>query len=223
MAHRLQQLFSLMKTGLIVVGMGGVGSTLLAGMVAVREKRVQAFGSLTEVPDFQLGAFELQSDDAYCAAVRAGLVDRALLDELRPQLRAIQAMTRPDDLRGFLTHHGCARGVVVCTVPNGASAYAAAAAQAGCAFVAAARDETLAGIVGLFEEKGLPIAGSGLLGPERRESLARVELDLSGRALDAAVMIDLAARAGRSGVQHWMASLFSIPLAERTGEGAEAA
>src|SRR5438067_1613728 len=135
-----------MKTGLIVVGMGGVGSTLLAGVVAVREKRVQAFGSLTEVPDFELGAFELQSDDGYCAAVRAGLVDRALLEELRPQLRAIQAMIRPDDLRGFLTHHGCTRGVVVCTVPNGAPAYAVAAAQAGCAFVAAARDESIAGM-----------------------------------------------------------------------------
>src|SRR5207248_655205 len=147
--------------------------------------------------------------------------------------------------------------------------YAAAAAQAGCAFVAAGRDAALCvpGIPALFTEQQLPVAGAGLLGPEAllRETLAQllalegmsssgiaslstrqedvrerpwsgpdritemglgtgwaggafelsfelrgqIALHLAARALDAALLTDLAMRARRSGAQDWMDALFA--------------
>src|SRR5207248_1186312 len=141
--------------GLVVVGLGGVGTSLLTGILAARAHLVHPFGSLVEaggtgrspngglIPlrdqapfaelgDLVLGAFEIREDDAYRAALRAGLVNRSLVDELRPELRKIQAMlggreapTRrhladaiAEDLRGFLAHHRCSRGVVICTIPG---------------------------------------------------------------------------------------------------------
>jgi myo-inositol-1-phosphate synthase len=317
------------------VGLGGVGSSLIAGVLAARAHLVHPFGSLAEaggtgrapgsplsalreraplaeLAELELGAFELHDDDAHRAAVRAGLVSRSLLDELKPELRRIRAMSGArqaptrreladkltEEMLGFLAHHRCGRGVVVCTLPGvrippprmGATpdevwnaldqsadwvtpgvVYAAAAAQAGCAFVAAGRDSAMAapGIPGLFAEKGLPIAGTGLLGPEAllREVLGQilavegmplsaaaslsthqdrgarlwggpdrtsemalggswaggvfelslelrgqVALYLAARALDASLLIELAARAGRSGAQEWMDALFASPL-----------
>ena len=233
-----------------------------------------------------------------------------LVDELRPQLRRIRAMagarqapTRrhladalAEELRGFLEHGGCSRGVVVCTVPGPQElagkppftaaevwsaleegtaevtpglVYAAAAAQAGCAFVGAGRDAALLapGVAALFSEAGQPVAGVGLSPPDEalREALSqllgtealalvgasslgtRVEergarmwggpdrtqemvlasawaggsmelcielrgqigLHLAARALDAALLVELAARAGRRGAQEWMAALFA--------------
>ena len=324
------------RLGVVVVGLGGVGSSMIAGILAARDHLVHAFGSLVEaggtgrppesnlqplrdqaplveLSELALGAFELRDDDGYRAALRAGLVQRSLIDELRPELRKIKAMlgareapTRrhladmvADDLRGFLAHHHCSRGLVLCTLPGlralpakvGFSAgeiwkslehsddwitagvvYAAAAAEAGCAFVAAGRDAALCvpGVPALFEERNLPVAGAGLAGPDAllRETLAqllavegmplagsaslstaaeergaplwsgpdrtaemglgsgwaggRFELSielrgqtalyLAARALDAALLTDLALRAGRSGAQGWMDALFTAPL-----------
>jgi len=39
-----------------------------------------------------------------------------------------------------------------------------------------------------------------------------IALHLAARALDAALLVDLAARAGRSGAQEWMDALFSAPI-----------
>ena len=221
-------------------------------------------------------------------------------------LGARQAPTRrhladalAEDLRGFLAHHRCSRGVVVCTLPGAPAppvnagftpaevrksleegagwitpgvVYAQAAAEAGCAFVAAGRDPALCapGIAALFQEKSLPVAGASLLGPEAllRETVmqvlaaeamplagaaslstraeergarlwggpdrtsemglgstwaggafelsvelrGQVALLLAARALDAALLVDLAARAGRSGAQEWMGALFAARL-----------
>jgi hypothetical protein len=327
------------RVGFIVVGMGGVGSSLLTGILAARSHLVHPDGSLVEgtspgaglralaplaeLSDLELGAFELREDDAHRASIRAGLVGRSLLDELRPELRHIRAMqgarqapTRrhladafAEDMRGFLAHHHCSRGVVVCTLPGLRSAppklgfssdevwkalehsadwvtpgvvYAAAAAQAGCAFVAAGRDAAMGapGISEIFAERNLPVAGAGLLGPDAllREAVAqvltvegmgvsgsaslstrveergarlwggpdrtsemalgaawaggafelslelrgRVALYLAARALDAGLLVDLAMRAGRSGSQGWMDSLFTAPLGSTTPRAAAA-
>ena len=330
--------------GLVVVGLGGVGSSLITGLLASKAHLVHPFGSLieaggtgrapgngasplrphapiAELNDLVLGAFELRDDDAYRAALRARLIDRSLVDELRPELRQVRAMlggrqapTRrhladalAEDLRGFLAHHRCSRGVVVCTLAGLARApaaraftaaevhaaleesadwitpgvvYASAAAEAGCAFVAAGRDATLAapGIVALFEEKSLPVAGVGLLGPDTllRETVAQllalegmqldgatslstraeergaalwggpdrtsemglgrgwagaefelsvelrgqVALHLAARALDAALLVELAARAGRAGAQTWMDALFTLAMGSATPQAA---
>src|SRR2546428_4555141 len=219
--------------GLVVVGLGGVGSSLLTGVLAARAHLVHPFGSLAEgggsgrapgfgpsplraaaplaeLGDLALGAFEVREDDPYRAALRVGLISRSLVDELRPELRKIHAMiggrqapTRrhladalAEDLRGFLTHHRCARGVVVCTIPGVRAApakqafnasevrealeqnadwitpgvvYAAAAAEAGCAFVAAGPDRALCapGISALFAEKSLQSRALACWGPTR--------------------------------------------------------
>ena len=327
-----------MAVGLVVVGLGDVGSSLLAGIEAARTHLVHPWGSLAEaggagrapnepaaaplrsrgplaeLNDLVLGAFELRDDDAYRAALRAGLLSRSLLDDLRPRLRQIRAMagarhapTRrhladafAEDLRGFVEHGRCSRAVVVCTAPGlrqlaakppfsaaevwtaleeGSAdvtpglVYAAAAAQAGCAFVAAAPDAALQapGLGALFAEAGQPLAGVGLLtpdvalreavaqvlgtealglagatslstrvdergtrswaGPDRTQEMAlasawaggafelsielrgQVALHLAARGLDAALLADLAARAGRTGAQDWMDALCAAPLA----------
>jgi len=44
------------------------------------------------------------------------------------------------------------------------------------------------------------------------ELRGQVALYLAARALDASLLIDLAARAGRSGAQEWMDALFASPL-----------
>src|SRR5207245_1940901 len=156
------------RVGLVIVGLGGVGSSLLTGVLAARAHLVHPFGSLAEgggsgrapglgpsplraaaplaeLGDLALGAFEVREDDAYRAALRANLVSRSLVDELRPELRKIHAMlgarqapTRrhlanalAEDLRGFLAHHRCARAVVVCTIPGIRAAPAKQAFTAG--------------------------------------------------------------------------------------------
>jgi hypothetical protein len=325
-----------MAVGVVVVGLGNVGSSLVAGIEAARAHLVHPWGTLceaggpanaagggpqplrsrvplAEVSELVLGAFELRDDDAYRAAVRAGLLDRSLVDELRPRLRQIRAMagarhapTRrhladalAEDLRGFLEHGGCQRGIVVCTAPGlrelegkppftkdevwavleksdadvtPGLVYAAAAAQAGCSFVAASQDAALQapGVAALFADAQLPVAGVGLLAPDvaLREALAQilgaealglvgatslstrveergarlwggpdrtqemglasawaggafelsielrgqVALHLAARAFDAALLVDLAARAGRTGAQGWMDALFAAPI-----------
>ena len=330
--------------GLVVVGLGGVGSSLVAGLLASKAHLVHPFGSLVEaggagrepgsaasplrphapfaeLGDLVLGAFELRDDDAYRAALRARLIDRSLIDELRPELRQVRAMSGArqaptrrhladalaEELRGFLAHHRCSRGVVVCTLPGlprvpatraftaaelcaaleesadwitPGVVYASAAAEAGCAFVAAGRDAALTapGIAALFEEKSLPLAGVGLSGPDAllRETLSQllalegmqldgatslstraeergamlwggpdrtsemglgrgwagadfeiavelrgqVALHLAARALDAALLLELAARAGRSGAQGWMDALFTMAMGSATPQPA---
>src|SRR2546423_6510028 len=155
------------RVGLVVVGLGGVGSSLLTGVLAARAHLVHPFGSLAEgggsgrapgfgpsplraaaplaeLGDLALGAFEVREDDPYRAALRAGLVSRSLVDELRPELRKIHAMiggrqapTRrhladalAEDLRGFLAPHRRARGGVGCTIPGGRAAPAKPAVSA---------------------------------------------------------------------------------------------
>src|SRR5437762_439524 len=101
--------------GVVVVGLGDVGASLITGVLASRAHLVHPFGSLVEgggagrtegsgvsglrdqapfaeLGDLVLGAFEVHDDDAYRAALRAGIVNRSLVDELRPELRKIRAM-----------------------------------------------------------------------------------------------------------------------------------
>ncbi|MFL5451891.1 MAG: inositol-3-phosphate synthase, partial [Myxococcales bacterium] len=129
--------------GLVIVGLGDVGSAILAGIEAARAHLVHPWGSLVDaggagrrpehagsqplrsfapfanLSDLALGAFELKEDDAFRAALRAGRLSRSLVDELRPQLRQIRAMSGArqaptrrhladalaEDLRGFSAHH----------------------------------------------------------------------------------------------------------------------
>ena len=253
------------SVGVVVAGLGGLGSSLIAGIEAARANLVHPWGSLVEgggnargasaslrerapfahLSDLVLGAFELKEDDAFRAALRSGLLSRALVDELRPQLRQVRAMlgarqaptrrhladTLAEDLRGFLAHNHCSRGVLVCTIPGPAAVpgklastpaelwaaleegegdispglvYAAAAAQAGFAFVAAAPDASMTapGLAALFAEAGLPIAGCGLVGPDLalREALAQV---LTAEGFGLAGAASLSTRVEERGARLW--------------------
>src|SRR2546425_10776195 len=96
--------------GLVVVGLGGVGSSLLTGVLAALAHLVHPFGSLaegggsgrapgfgpsplraaaplSELDDPALGPFEGRADDPYRAAMRVGLMSSWLVDELHSELR----------------------------------------------------------------------------------------------------------------------------------------
>jgi myo-inositol-1-phosphate synthase len=104
------------KLGVLLVGMGAVSTTTIAGVLAVRRGLAKPIGSLTQmgtvrlgkrtegrsplikdfVPlasldDIVFGGWDIFEDDCYQAARTAGVLDPGLLDQIRPELEA----TRP--------------------------------------------------------------------------------------------------------------------------------
>lgn len=102
------------KLGVLLVGLGAVSTTFIAGVHAVRKGLAPPIGSLTQlgtirlgkrtehrsppihefVPlakldDLVFGAWDIFEDDAYQSAVTAGVLDRSLLDQLRPELEEV--------------------------------------------------------------------------------------------------------------------------------------
>ena len=102
------------KLGVLLVGLGAVSSTFIAGVELLRKGIGQPIGSLTQlgtirlgkrtekraprirdfVPlaglnDLVFGAWDIFPDDAYQAAMRARVVEPALLDMVRPELEAV--------------------------------------------------------------------------------------------------------------------------------------
>ena len=105
------------KLGVLLPGMGAVGTTFIAGVLAIRKGLAPPVGSLTQmgtvrigprsnsrsplvreyVPlagldDLVFGGWDVYPDDAYVAASRAGVLDKHMLEELGDELRAIQPM-----------------------------------------------------------------------------------------------------------------------------------
>src|SRR5690606_16483261 len=103
------------RLGVLLVGLGAVSTTLIAGVHAVRKGMAAPIGSLTQmgtirlgkrterrspplrefVPlaaleDLVFGAWDLFPDSAYEAARTAAVLDAALLEKLRPELEAIR-------------------------------------------------------------------------------------------------------------------------------------
>jgi myo-inositol-1-phosphate synthase len=112
------------KLGVLLVGMGAVSTTTIAGVLAVRRGLAPPIGSLTQmgtvrlgkrpegrtplikdfVPlasldDIVFGAWDLFSDNAYEGAKTAGVLEGPLLDQIRPELEAIKPMTAVFDRR----------------------------------------------------------------------------------------------------------------------------
>ena len=106
------------KLGVLLPGMGAVGTTFIAGCLAIRKGLAKPFGSLTQmgtirlgnradqnvplikdyVPlasldDLAFGGWDVFEDDAYVAAKRAGVLDDHMLEQLGEELRAIKPMT----------------------------------------------------------------------------------------------------------------------------------
>ena len=112
------------KLGILLVGMGAVSTTTIAGVIAIRRGLAKPIGSLTQmgtirlgkrtegrsplikdfVPlaaldDIVFGGWDIFNDNAYEAAKTAGVLDKDLLEQVRPELEAIKPMSAVFDRR----------------------------------------------------------------------------------------------------------------------------
>ncbi len=106
------------KLGVLLPGMGAVGTTVIAGVLAIRRGLAQPIGSLTQMgtirvgkrtdddvrpikdylpladlDDIVFGGWDVVADNAYEAASNAGVLEPAMLAELKDELEAIAPMT----------------------------------------------------------------------------------------------------------------------------------
>jgi myo-inositol-1-phosphate synthase len=103
------------KLGVLLVGLGAVSTTTIAGVFAIRKGYAKPIGSLTQmgtvrlgkrtegrspkiseiVPlsslgDLVFGGWDIFDEDCYAAARTAGVIDPSLLDKVRPELEQIR-------------------------------------------------------------------------------------------------------------------------------------
>src|SRR5438874_897516 len=103
------------RLGVLLVGLGAVSTTTIAGVIAIRKGFARPIGSLTQmgtvrlgkrtenrspkisdvVPlssldDLVFGAWDIFEDDCYAAARTAGVIEPALLEQVRPELEKIR-------------------------------------------------------------------------------------------------------------------------------------
>jgi myo-inositol-1-phosphate synthase len=103
------------KLGVLLVGLGAVSTTTIAGVIAIRKGLAKPIGSLTQmgtmrlgkrtegrspricdvVPlagldDIVFGGWDIFEDDCYAAARTAGVLEPALLEKVRPELEQIR-------------------------------------------------------------------------------------------------------------------------------------
>jgi myo-inositol-1-phosphate synthase len=154
------------KLGILLPGMGAVATTFIAGVQAIRRGLGKPIGSLTQLghirigkrtdnkspaikdyvslaklDDVVFGGWDIFPENAYQAAIRAGVLDGRLLEQLKPELEAITPMTAVfeqayvkklngphvkkgtskmnlaeqlmDDIKSFKAKHNCDRLVAV--------------------------------------------------------------------------------------------------------------
>jgi myo-inositol-1-phosphate synthase len=102
------------KLGVVLPGMGAVSSTFIAGVEAVKRGFAKPIGSLTQIgtirlgkrtenripaikdfvplaslEDLVFGGWDIFSDSVYQAAIKAGVLERSLLDKVQPTLEKI--------------------------------------------------------------------------------------------------------------------------------------
>ena len=103
------------KVGVLLVGLGAVSTTTIAGIMAVRKGIAKPIGSLTQMgtvrlgkrtdsrspaiseflpiaglDDLVFGGWDIFEDDCYEAAKTAGVLDRTLLDQIQGEMSAIK-------------------------------------------------------------------------------------------------------------------------------------
>ena len=103
------------KLGIMIPGMGAVATTFVAGVEAVRKGIAKPFGSVTQMGTIRLGrrtdarspkikefvplaalddlvftGWDIFEDDMYTAASKAGVLERELLDKVKPLLSSIK-------------------------------------------------------------------------------------------------------------------------------------
>src|ERR671921_69235 len=102
------------KLGILLVGLGAVSTTFIAGVLAIRKGLSKPIGSLTQMGTIRLGkrtdgrsprmgdlfpvasledvvfgGWDLFDENCYEAARTAGVLEPALLEQIRPELEAI--------------------------------------------------------------------------------------------------------------------------------------
>jgi myo-inositol-1-phosphate synthase len=112
------------KLGILLVGLGAVSTTFVAGVEAIKKDLGRPYGSLTqmgtirlgkrtenrvpeikkfvplaEIGDLEFAAWDLFEDDAYVAAMKAGVLEPELLDQLKPELEALRPQRAVFDKR----------------------------------------------------------------------------------------------------------------------------
>src|SRR5262245_26819814 len=112
------------KLGVLLVGMGAVTTTFVAGVLAIRKGLASPIGSLTQMGTVRLGkrtegrspkikeivplaeldnvvfgGWDIFADNSYQAARTAGVLDTSLLDQIKPELEAITPMPAVFDQR----------------------------------------------------------------------------------------------------------------------------
>src|SRR5438552_10480451 len=105
------------RLGVMLVGLGAVSTTFIAGVEAIKEGWAEPIGSLTQMGTVRLGkrtdnrvpairdfvplanlkdlifaAWDIFPDSAYEAAMHAGVLEKDLLTKLRPALQKIKPM-----------------------------------------------------------------------------------------------------------------------------------
>ena len=105
------------KLGVLLVGLGAVSTTFIAGVEAIKKGIAEPIGSLTQmgtirlgkrtdnrvplvkdfVPlaslgDLVFGAWDIFEEDAYEAALHAGVLERDLVNQIKEELQAVKPM-----------------------------------------------------------------------------------------------------------------------------------
>jgi myo-inositol-1-phosphate synthase len=105
------------RLGILLVGLGAVSTTFIAGVEAIKRGIAEPIGSLTQmgtirlgkrtdnrvpvikdfVPlaalnDLVFGAWDIFEEDAYEAALHAGVLERDLINQIKPELQAVKPM-----------------------------------------------------------------------------------------------------------------------------------
>jgi myo-inositol-1-phosphate synthase len=119
------------RLGILLVGMGAVSTTTIAGVMAIRKGIAKPIGSLTQMGTIRLGkrtegrfplikdfvplaslddvvfgGWDIFNDNAYEAAKHAGVLDKDLLEQIRPELEQIKPMPAVFDQRYVKRLHG---------------------------------------------------------------------------------------------------------------------
>ena len=112
------------KLGVLLPGMGAVSTTFIAGVEAIRRGKAAPIGSVTqmgtirlgkrtenrtptikefvplaELDDLVFGGWDIFEDDVYTAAMKAGVLDKDLLNEHKTFLESIKPMSAVFDKR----------------------------------------------------------------------------------------------------------------------------
>lgn len=119
------------KLGILLPGIGAVATTFIAGVLAVRKgigtpigsytqmasirvgkrtegrnPKIKEFVPLTALNDIVFGGWDIYEDNAYEAAMNAGVLDRPLLQELKKEMSAIVPMKAVFDKNYVHNLHG---------------------------------------------------------------------------------------------------------------------